>query len=204
MIFSIDDDIIESITSQYTEIESSYKFDYVLHKISSVEAHFSPPAIPKIWNFLIKNKKIISVEELIDEIKNDSSFSIDKIDGHSTDTILKARCFQFWTGFLRELDCIINFKRLDPGCSITKDVDSDLGNGGADFKYISSNGKGFDFAIKMKTSNEELSRQKRKRNKASDNVIPIFVKWNKENKDGLLKVEIDTIKDYISYAKYNK
>jgi hypothetical protein len=193
---------IDTIIPQFEFIDKNYVFDYGLSKLSSIENELSPPVVPILWNSFFAGK-ILSDIELCNIISNSPDFSLGEIEGVSASVNLFARCRQFWTGFLREVDFIIKLNKYDPDGKIYKNIEADIGYGAIDIVYISSSGKEFCFALKMRGGSSNFSRDKRKIAKTDKNVVPVFVSVDEDHKYALAKVEDDVVEGIVEYGKRN-
>ena len=200
-MIEITTDIIEAVAKDFEKIDSAYRFDYELFKISSMENKLTPPVTPILWSTLIGEKRILSVEELVEKVKSHPDFFCGKIENVDADKCLYARCRQFWTGFLRELDFVIKLKKEDRIGKVYKDIYKDLGLGGIDIVYINKWDTRFDFSIKMKGGRVCESREKRKKSKTDCSVTPVFIKA--ADRYSLAKVESDIVRGYVEYRKCN-
>jgi hypothetical protein len=187
--------LLLSVKPQYDNHRDDYWFWQKLHNIAKENIGLDPETMPFYYRHLF-NKDIASHEVIAKEIMESTLFKCDGSPNCTIKEYVNARVWQFYSAFLRELDAIYQFKKLDPGCRLYYDEELDTGNGAIDLVYDRSRDSArLCFAVRHEGT--DTTYEARKNTKLGVDVIVLMAPRSKEHRWNLDTVPEETIRKYI-------
>lgn len=161
---------------------SNFKYNKELFALGRKNIFLDPPVMKIFWQN-VKKECLLIYQEVYQQVINSPDF---KCDG-SKEYVL-ARCYQTYASFLREMDVARKILNSASGF-LVKYLEEDL-NQGIDFRFTRySDGRMFEFAVKVSGKTSEHFDAKRKNIKRSKNLIDLVAQDGRNNSMYLVSEE---------------
>lgn len=114
---------IPELKNTVDQVVDKWRYNKRLFEVGRENMEVEPNVMPVIYNWLVRKNALIRNSELAAKMKSLPQYHIRLNNrGFSEEEVLKARCYQFLTGALREIDVMINMHFLNPNLMFIKDL----------------------------------------------------------------------------------